>query len=544
MRNNTSDIVAKIRALAAAQVPEKWKFFADQVIAIEDEVASGLTQDKISIFLIRPPQLLFVVDDVEKYFRRFVGGKVSMSLLDFNRERGWRDGKERVIKLRIRAKEEFVSYAQNSLSQLLEKNEDYHNIVDCITLIKKNSSLHSVQDDSNASLPVVVFSEVSPLNTVGFLTHIILTLGIYETEYSLFKSFSMIEAFAQAHLITSADFPTEKEVLDLTRRYVLQDSINKPGGSGTTDRKLLAAYKILHSLLNDKSLLYEECPSRLHHSIQQEASDKCRLFETAQIDLLINNITSQYKDIVPSYPELREATRENQLDWRPSFDRCVGQTIETYTEQSEILENKVNIIDTYRFAQNKFVPFQSLFGPPGVGKSFLTAILLAYAFSKGLRVAVTALAGETAARAGGIYISHLFQIPATQNNDNMLPSKIAESALQKLEYDLPKRRFLRSLDVLCIEEIGMICVELWNSMNLILQQECWNKVHFSLYNKIAVTHYIFVFYKVRESDLPFGGTLVIAKGDARQLPPPSGSPIRISTTALVLFNFHFLKRIC
>ena len=39
----------------------------------------------------------------------------------------------------------------------------------------------------------------------------------------------------------------------------------------------------------------------------------------------------------------------------------------------------------------------------------------------------------------------------------------------------------------------------------------------------------------------FGGVLVIANGDALQLPPPSGSPIWISTTALVLFNFHFLK---
>ena len=471
MQNNTSEVVAKVRALAAAQVPKKWKFTADQVTTIEDEVASGLTQDKISIFSIRPPQLLFVYE-AEKYFRWFVRGNVKMNLLDFNQERAWMDGTERVIKLRVKAKEEFVSYAQTSLSQLPDKNKEYHNILDCITLINRDSSLHSLKDDSNASLPVVVFSEVSPLNTVGFLTHIVLTLGKYETEYSLFKRFSMVEAFAQAHLVSNADVPTEKEVLDLTRRYVLQESINKPGGSRTEDRKLLAAYKTLHCLLIDKSVLYEECPSILHHSIQQEASDKCRIFETAQIEMLITTITSEYKDIVPSYPELKQASRANQLDWRPSFDRCVGQTIESYTEQSEILENIVNIIDTYRFAQNNFVPFQSLIGPPGVGKSFLTAILLAYAISKGLRVAVTALAGETAARAGGIYISHLFHIPATNSNDNMVPSKIAESALQKLEYDLPKRRFLQSLDVLCVEEIGMICVELWNSMNLILQQVC------------------------------------------------------------------------
>ena len=540
MQNSTSDIVAKIRALAAAPVPKQWKFTADQVITIEDEVASGLTQDKISIFSIRPPQLLFV-DEVEKYFRWFVRGNVTKSLLDFNQERAWIDGTERLIKLRVKAREEFVSYAQNRLNQLPENNEECHNIVDCITLIKRDSSLHSVKDDSSASLPVVVFSEVSPLNTVGFLTHIILTLGKYETEYSLFKNFSMVDAFAKAHLINSADFPAEKEVLHLTRRYILQESINKPGGSRTEDRKLLAAYKILHSLLIDKSIVYEECPSILHHSIQQEASDKCRIFETAQIELLITTITSQYKDIVPSYLQLREATRENQLDWRPSFNRCVGQTIDSYTEQSEILQNIVNVIDTYRFAQNNFVPFQSLIGPPGVGKSFLTAILLAYAISKGLRVAVTALAGETAARSGGIYISHLFHIPATNRNENMVPSKIAESALQKLEYDLPKRRFLQSLDVLCVEEIGMICVELWNSMNLILQQVCVFKLQFSITNKIALTQYIFVYVKVRESDLPFGGILVIANGDALQLPPPSGSPIWISTTALVLFNFHFLK---
>ena len=66
-------------------------------------------------------------------------------------------------------------------------------------------------------------------------------------------------------------------------------------------------------------------------------------------------------------------------------------------------------------------------------------------------------------------------------------------------------------------------------------------MQFSITNKIALIHYIFVNVEVRESDLPFGGILVIANGDALQLPPPSGSPIWISTTALVLFNFHFLK---
>ena len=63
----------------------------------------------------------------------------------------------------------------------------------------------------------------------------------------------------------------------------------------------------------------------------------------------------------------------------------------------------------------------------------------------------------------------------------------------------------------------MICIELWNTIDWILQH-------------------------VRESELPFGVVFVLANGDARQLPPPTGTPIWIPTAALVLFRFYCLQK--
>ena len=54
---------------------------------------------------------------------------------------------------------------------------------------------------------------------------------------------------------------------------------------------------------------------------------------------------------------------------------------------------------------------------------------------KGLRTAVTAVEAETAARASGIHICELFHIPHSSAYDNMNRSRIAESTLQKLEYE-------------------------------------------------------------------------------------------------------------
>ena len=71
----------------------------------------------------------------------------------------------------------------------------------------------------------------------------------------------------------------------------------------------------------------------------------------------------------------------------------------------------------------------------------------------------------------------------------------------------------KSLDVPCIEELGMIR-ELFTAMNLIMEH-------------------------IRE--LPFGSALVIGNWDALELPPLSDSPIWVKTSAFLLFHFHYRK---
>ena len=509
---NNKDCLSSLRQINELNVPSNWKFTEDQVETVKDTIASGLTNDKISIFSFRPPQLLFI-DEIEKYFKWFVRGPKSADLLTFVQPRPWIDGSGLVVKLLSSAVDHFIDFTQGCLNKSRFRFTTEDNLRECINHVSSHRSVYVT--GCNSPLSVVVFSDVSPSSVVNFLTHVLLTFGNFETEISLFKHCSMTKAFASAGLIDDANNPTEEEILTITKRYVLQESIFKPGGSRTEDRKLVLAHKVFKSLLIDGSVEYDECPSIFHHSLQDEVTAKCRAFAESQLRLLILSFAGPCSDLIPSETDLLSASCRNPLDWFPILEKAPDQTDVSHQEQILVLGNVVANLDKYRSGQRNFIPFQTLIGPPGVGKSFLSTLVLCYAVAKGLNVAVTALAGETAARVGGLYINFLFKIPA-MGDQNMNSGRLAETALQKLEYDLPKRNYLRSLDVLCVEEIGMICIELWNAIDLILQH-------------------------VRESDLPFGGVFVLANGDALQLPPPTGTPIWITTAALVLFRFYFLQ---
>ena len=502
-----------VNTLSTANVPDCWKFTADQIETLMDSCSSGLTHDKISIFSLRPPQLLFV-DDVRSYFRWFIREKTKKSLLNYDLPRPWMDGTGMLVKLRIHAKETFLSFAQQCISDPHFPGV-YQTVQDCIDVVVANNPLYMFMSLEEA-LPIIVFSEVSPSNVLSFLSHILLSMGRFETELTLFKQFSMRKAFALARLIPDADNVSESDINCLMRKYVLEESIGKPGGSRTEDRKLIDGYRIFHSLLIKGAIEFDEVPSVYHHTMQEEVTTKYADFCEEQKKLLIATLKDTCGPFIPSVELLHSATRENQLSWYPTVTGAQGQTVESVLEQKRIIEHVIHAVDLYRYGQLNFTPFQCLIGPPGVGKTFLTSLILSYCIAKGLNTVVTALAGETAARSGGVYLCNLFHIPASKSINNMAPSQLAESAVQKLQFDYTRQTLLKSLDVVCVEELGMISVEYFIAIDSILRH-------------------------VRESDLPFGGVFVIANGDALQLPPPSGGPIWISTAALVLYHFHFLN---
>ena len=59
-----------------------------------------------------------------------------------------------------------------------------------------------------------------------------MSFGRFQTELSLFKHFSMPKTFAGKGLIPNADNMTEKDILSLTKRCVLEDPFSNQVAPG------------------------------------------------------------------------------------------------------------------------------------------------------------------------------------------------------------------------------------------------------------------------------------------------------------------------
>ena len=85
--------------------------------------------------------------------------------------------------------------------------------------------------------------------------------------------------------------------------------------------------------------------------------------------------------------------------------------------------------------------------------------------------------------------------------------------ITKLSQDPISLAFIQKLDVVFVEEIGMMSAEQYSAVDLIYQH-------------------------IRGCRLPFSGVLLIGTGDPKQLRPPSGSLLWMSPLMLTTFRLY------
>ena len=154
----------------------------------------------------------------------------------------------------------------------------------------------------------------------------------------------------------------------------------------------------------------------------------------------------------------------------------------SFSEQCETLDYLYRKIPNYSMRQLKL---QIILGKSGSGKSNVTSISLLFALLNGLNCYITSLASRRASIFRYEHIHRLFGIVVNANDD---VSAAAEKAMKKLERESQKADDLLSIDILLVQEIGLISVELLAIMDLVLQKLC-------------------------NSSLRFGGVMVLANGD-------------------------------
>ena len=140
-----------------------------------------------------------------------------------------------------------------------------------------------------------------------------------------------------------------------------------------------------------------------------------------------------------------------------------------------------------------------LTGKAGTGKTTLLRKLIKSTYKKCL---VTAPTGIAAINAGGVTIHSLFQLPfgafIPVNQAAVFQENIkindAFSVIKNLQMYDSKRKLLRELELLIIDEVSMLRADLLDAIDLVLRH-------------------------VRRNSYPFGGVQVLFIGDMLQLPP-------------------------
>lgn len=142
----------------------------------------------------------------------------------------------------------------------------------------------------------------------------------------------------------------------------------------------------------------------------------------------------------------------------------------------------------------KYIDYTSvnifLTGKAGTGK---TTFLRDVVANSSKRLIVVAPTGVAAINAGGVTIHSFFQLPFGVCLPNYNHNQ-AFSPTTRYKFNNVKKKIIRSLDLLIIDEVSMLRADALDEIDNVLR-------------------------RVRRSDLPFGGVQLLLIGDMQQLPP-------------------------
>ena len=532
-----------------------WRQHSTSELHIIDScLRSSISLDSITKFSIRPPELKKLIREVGQYYRWFkVGKKLSYkqckeSISNDVCSSMWIDGVQRQIKIRRKALPEIKIF----LSTLTVPVERYDPLNIMLTLfkdiiriyeLKENGSEMTdtdkikfrfmesslIYDDSERHLPIPVFSFIKPHMGTRFLLHIMLSMGKFDTEYDLNLHCSLRESLRYASLIGPNN---DRESLErysdqLLHKYITEQLVFFPNGASVTDTWIVNAKHIFDDVIIHDRISHTEMPPLLQADLEREKNEAVdKLFDSFK-DGIISSAFEEMKDVsdlfnVPSKENLMNVkSLHDDLNWDAlgSFKQSLNQSDESHKEQKKALKMAIDTIDQYSNVNGSdgslsyFTRSVVIAGAPGSGKSFLNLYILLYVISKGLRVCSTSVMAKRSNSLGGLHIHMLFQLPIKNIASlHRLAELAANGLMRKPEY----LKVLQTLNVLFIDEIGQVSSELLSTLDILLRY-------------------------IRNSNIFFGGLLIIASLDHRQLPPVKGRQFLMSPHCLTCFRFSVLQ---
>ena len=487
-----------------------------QNITADDAIENGEVPDKITLFSLRCP-LLLPVDNLKVFFQCIHTDTKSISRNDlvtiFQRDIStipFIDCFGRIQKVRLNALDMLYDYVISRQPSIIQSQ-----LLCILSACKDNpqASERWLHKDESNILPEIVFKVSIPRYVVSFLVSFLLRYGHFQTELDLFSTNDLLVCYQSAGLIPHKTQYTLSDVNTLLNTFVHDDLLYSAGGAMSFSAKLVGARSSFAKLLQVTDVEHFNSPLVLISDIHEEQASEIELFESKMRSSVFNYVSTL--NLLNAPRNVQDCTPTNE-NWSFTYVSAPYQSRESSEEQQLVTRKLIHSIDLFlsRHTHNSLKRNNILLGPPGSGKSTVTAFALAYGVFNGLLCMPTSLHGRRSQQLGGEHIHRLFKIPSKS-----LPAReLADTALIRLSSDLSRKCFLEKLQVLVIEEISVINAELFAAVDLILQD---------LHDNVD----------------PFGGIVVIANGDCLQLPTISGCDIFLSSTLLFGFEFHFLRHL-
>ena len=499
--------VATLREILA--LPTISHFTENQKSIIADNAKSELTTDNVTKFSMRPPELL-CVKRLQHYFSFFIRLKpIPHSQMPTHLRQTptpWIDGLNCQVKIRpaaISDIEDLVTTMNSSCSRTQALSRVLNSLSEdsfkC-TYLETNMPLSKTP-------AVVVFSNVYPRQGLNFLFHLLLSMGEFETELDLFAHSTLRDCFIAAKVLRSSS-PDLENANCLLRRYLFEQLIYLPGGSLSFSNRLVAARDAIHSVVIENSIGKADYPCVLmshltNHTEHQIYSHVNACFGRLYDTLKPSNVTNRPNQMLQNHSAV----------WMPNLV-CLNQFSRSFADQCAVLDLLFHSLLKFMSRDSDHIlKHQIVLGKPGSGKSHVCSIALLFAMNNGLNCYVTSLAARRSAQFCCDHIHRLFCIDTEEKND---AAAAASKSVRRLSFEPKKRALLMQLDVLVLEEIGLVNAELVTTIDLILRS-------------------------IRNSDVSFGGIFVIANGDTKQLPSISGTDFFLSSALLFSYQCHFLN---
>ena len=524
------------------------QFDDDEIDIIKDIQLSKLSVDMTTAYGIRAPELNSFITNQVDYIRWFKRTEYVKDLNDYLhgdiKKCAWIDGTKYLIKVRPIAIYNILCLPDNSFVDLdLKKLFQFlydHCISDIVLNHEKFPPISAVEYNlpdfiegnysydfykdrfiyrtyTHHRLPDPMFNHVKPTNVHCFLVYLLLSMGEFSNEASLYKNAaSMKECFVRAKLLrqyTNANPINEEDIYGIVRKYILQHILYVPDGTKSFGKYIVSSFQTLMSCFVYNITPLNETPPYLNSQLVVKASDDLKklLFKRKKtiVDILHSNLSNKLENI-PPIESFLEASIANPMQWIPSLTQSDGQSYESIKEQKFAFTICMKSIHQYLDYSSTTVPKSVILcGTPGSGKTHLLRVLSLYCISKGLTTFITAAQSARAIVLGGVHLHKTFLFPFHHLTKNVYRS--ASLTIVQLNKNPLLLAALKRLDILFVDEIGQHAAEVWSIIDIVLR-------------------------RIRSSHLYLGGVKTFSTMDLFQLPSFDGKPFLLSPYILTSYK--------